>query len=328
MRLQPLARRRLAGLGPAGAAWLDALPRLLDDLEERWQVRVERRSLPGGSNGLVAPATAKTGEPRVVKVAGPGVSVARQAQVLAAAGGRGHVRLHAHDPDREALLLDRLGRSLAQSPASVRGVVNALASTLVEAWAASAPALPAEVPDRADDLVRGLEDLAARGGHDAAPAVLAQARACAARRSAARDPARCVVVHGDAHPANLLRAPAAPTGWLLVDAEGPVAERAYDVGVALRDLSSHLQDPATAAARLSAWCAQAAAVTGTEPDAVWDWAFLERVSTGLYVSAIGSPAVGRPMLTSAAAVLAGLEGLDGPDWPDGPRPGGFRPGGS
>ncbi len=109
----------------------------------------------------------------MVKVAGPGVSVARQAQVLAAAGGRGHVRLHAHDTDREALLLDRLGRSLAQSPASVRGVVDALARTLVEAWAASAPALPAEVPDSADDLVRGLEDLAARAEHDAAPAVLA-----------------------------------------------------------------------------------------------------------------------------------------------------------
>lgn len=126
-----------------------------------------------------------------------------------------------------------------------------------------------------------------------------------------------MVVHGDARPANLLRAPGAPAGWLLVDAEGTLAERAYDVGVALRDLSSHLQDPATAAARLRGWCAQAATITGTETDVVWDWTFLERVSTGLYVSAIGSPAVGRPLLTAAAAVLAGSAG-----------PGGFRPGGS
>ncbi len=305
MRLQPLARRRLAGLGAAGEAWLAGLPGVLDELEQEWGVRVERRSLPGGSNGLVAPATTADGQARVVKVAAPGVDLARQAEVLAAAAGRGHVRLHAHDPRRQALLLDGLGRSLAQTPLPVADAVAALAATLVEAWAAPAPPLPARVRDRAADLARGLDDLAARAEHDASSAVLDHARRCAARRSAAHDPAGCVVAHGDAHPANLLRAPDAPTGWLLVDAEGTVAERAYDVGVALRDLSSHLQDPATAAARLRGWCVQAAAATGTDPDAVWDWAFLERVSTGLYVTSIGSRAVGRPMLTAAAAVLAG-----------------------
>jgi streptomycin 6-kinase len=188
----------------------------------------------------------------------------------------------------------------------VTDAVAALASTLVEAWAAPAPALPADPPERAADLARGLEVLAAGPGHDATPAVLDLARACAARRSAGHDPEQCAVVHGDAHPANLLRAPGAPTGWLLVDAEGPVAERAYDVGIALRDLSSHLQDPATAAVRLSEWCAQAAAATGTDPVAVWDWAYLERVSTGLYVTSIGSRAVGRPLLHAAAAVLEGI----------------------
>ncbi len=310
MRLQPLTRRRLAGLGAAGEAWLLGLPALLDALEERWDVRVERRSLPGGSNGLVAPATTAEGEPRVVKVAAPGVDLTRQAQVLAAAAGRGHVRLHAHDPGRQALLLDGLGRSLAQSPMPVTDAVTALSVTLVEAWSAPAPPLPLRVGDRAADLARGLHDLAVRADHDAAPAVLAHARRCASRRSAAHDRARCVVTHGDAHPANLLRAPGEPTGWLLVDAEGPVVERAYDVGVALRDFSSHLQDPATAAVRLGDWCAQAATATGTDPDAVWDWACLERVSTGLHVTAIGSRAVGRPMLTSAAAVLAGLDADD------------------
>ncbi len=305
MRLQPLARRRLAGLGAAGEAWLAGLPGLLDEVEEQWEVRVERRSLPGGSNGVVLPARTAQGAARAVKVAAPGVDLARQAEVLAAAAGRGHVRLRAYDPRRQALLLDGLGRSLAQTPLPVEDAVAALAATLLEAWSAPAPPLPACVPDRAADLARGLDDLAARAPHDASPAVLDHARRCAARRSAAHDPARCVVTHGDAHPANLLRAPDAPTGWLLVDAEGTPGERAHDVGVALRDLSSHLQDPATAARRLRGWCAQAAAATGTDPEAVGEWAFLERVSTGLYVTSIGSRTVGRPMLTAAAAVLDG-----------------------
>ena len=310
MRLQPLARRRLAGLGPAGDAWLAALPGLVDDLEQRWDVQVERRSLPGGSNGVVLPATTTTGARCVVKVAAPGVDLARQAQVLAAAGGQGHVRLHAHDPRRRSVLLERLDRPLAQTPMPVADALAAVCATQRQAWSAPTPAvlgdpLPDPAPDRATVRARGLADLAARHEHDATADVLALAHDCAARRSAAHDPARCVLTHGDAHPANLLRAPAAPSGWLLIDAGGVVAEPAYDVGVALRDWSSHLQDPATAAGRLRGWCDLAAALTGTDPAAVWDWAFLERVSTGLYVTSIGSRPVGRPLLTAAAAIVVG-----------------------
>ena len=56
-----------------------------------------------------------------------------------------------------------------------------------------------------------------------------------------------VVVHGDPHPGNLLAVraprPGADTGYVFVDPDGFVADRAYDLGVALRDWSSTLLGP-------------------------------------------------------------------------------------
>ncbi len=322
LRLQPLARARIAGLGEVGTRWAVGLPALLDDLEQRWDLRIGRRSLPGGSNGIVLPATTTDGADRVVKVAAPDVDLGRQAAVLRAAGGRGHVRLHAHDPDRRALLLDRLGRSLAQAPGPVEDALDVVAATLQEAWdavpvhgpgpgaPAGGPAQAHRVTDRLERLAGRLREVAAGPGTDLPdlpdlPVLVERARACAARRAASREDEADVVCHGDAHPANLLRAPGSATGWLLVDAEGPRAPASYDVGVVLRDWSSHLQDPATAPGLLRRWCARAAAATGTDPVAVAEWAFAERVVTGLHLVDIGAPRVGRPLLAAAAALVAG-----------------------
>lgn len=134
--------------------------------------------------------------------------------------------------------------------------------------------------------------------------MVARALACATDL-ADPNPADLVLVHGDPHPGNLLRVvhprPGGETGWCFVDPDPSVADRAYDLGVAVRDFSSTLlDDPGTAAARLRSWCARVAAPSGTDPSRVWAWALLERVSTGLYVTSFGAPRVGRPFLRSAA----------------------------
>ena len=43
--------------------------------------------------------------------------------------------------------------------------------------------------------------------------------------------------------------------------------------------------------------------TGIDATRIWRWAFLERVSTGLYVLGFGSEAIGRPFLASAELLL-------------------------
>jgi streptomycin 6-kinase len=130
--------------------------------------------------------------------------------------------------------------------------------------------------------------------------VVDQALACARRRAA--DPAEPVVVHGDPHPGNLLAArvarPGAESGFVFVDPDGFVAPRTYDLGVVVRDWCQQLS---VGDARATAWgyCAQIAARTGVAAQAVWEWGYLERVSSGLYARSLGLADIGDPFLATA-----------------------------
>ena len=112
------------------------------------------------------------------------------------------------------------------------------------------------------------------------------------------------MVHGDPHPGNLLAVraprPGADTGYVFVDPDGFVADRAYDLGVALRDWSSTLLGP-DARTVAEGYCAVLAEHTGVDAQRIWEWGFLERVSTGLYLlDVVGAPdRVARPYLDSA-----------------------------
>ena len=304
LRLQPLARARVGSLGAAGAAWLDALPADLEHLCGRWGLELAG-AVPGGSASYVVRARTADGARRVLKVGTPDVDLAGEARLLGAAQGRGHVLLHGYDAERNALLLEELGASLEQTPMPVAAKVGLLAGTLREAW------LPPEGPWRprpagccpAARIASALRPRWERLGHPCSAAALEAALEAADRRAAEHRLGDCVVVHGDPHPGNLLRVreerAGAPSGWVLVDADGFAAEPAYDVGVAMRDWCGALAAAVDATRALRGWCDLAAALTDTDPEAVWDWALLERVSTGLYVAGFGADRVGRALLASA-----------------------------
>ena len=48
-------------------------------------------------------------------------------------------------------------------------------------------------------------------------------------------------------------------------------------------------------------CARLARLTGVDPRAIWEWGFVERVSTGLLVTQVGTERLGREMLDVAEA---------------------------
>jgi streptomycin 6-kinase len=137
------------------------------------------------------------------------------------------------------------------------------------------------------------------------PRVLAQALLFAERRAATFDPDRCVVVHGDAAPANALQVlvprAGAESGFVFVDPDGFIGDPAYDLGVALRDWSPQLlasDDPLSLARR---FCGVLADGSGVDEQEIWEWGFLERVSTGLYLQSLGS--VDRSHLDSAELLV-------------------------
>ena len=98
--------------------------------------------------------------------------------------------------------------------------------------------------------------------------------------------------------------PGADTGHVFVDPDGFVADRAYDLGVVLRDWSSTLLGP-DARDVAEGYCAVLAGHTGVDAQRIWEWGFVERVSTGLYLlDVIRGPArVARPYLDSAERLV-------------------------
>src|SRR5260370_41023910 len=75
-------------------------------------------------------------------------------------------------------------------------------------------------------------------GRPCSERVVRRALEFARRRSAAFDPERCVVGHGDPHPGNALRVPEARAGagcgFVLIDPYGFLAEPACALGAVLR----------------------------------------------------------------------------------------------
>ena len=55
IRLQPLARARVASLGEVGAAWAATLPARLAEAADRWSLTLGRPR-PGGSSSYVVSA--------------------------------------------------------------------------------------------------------------------------------------------------------------------------------------------------------------------------------------------------------------------------------
>lgn len=303
VRLQPLTRARVASMGERGSAWTDALPGVLAALAHDWGLDLGR-PVAGGSNSYVVRARCADGASAVLKVVLDDEGLADQIRVLDVADGRGYARLLRSDLERRALLMEALGEPLQASGRPAEEQLAVLADTLAIAWLPS----PVERVPADEDKAVGLAELIAdhweRLGGPCPAAVRDQALRYADWLADA--PAdSLVVVHGDAHPGNALAVrrarPGTETGYCFVDPDGFVADRAYDLGVTMRNFcSSVLREGRSPVDRYARLLAER---TGVDVERIWRWAFLERVSTGLYVLGLGSEPVARPFLDSAALLL-------------------------
>lgn len=293
--------RKVRALGAAGAAWLDALPSVVDDLAREWLLEIGA-VLPGGSGGLVVEVM-RGDTPAVLKVAIPdGLEghgeFASELAALLAADPRGSVSVLAHDAARRAILLERLGARLESLGLSVEEQIDAIADTLALAWRVPERGLPVR---SGADQARWLEDFVVtrwRALHEPCSAgTIERAVECARNRHAAVAAADRVLVHGDAHPANVLQAPSAPTGFKLIDPSAMMSTADHDLGVTLRGWPNELL-AGDAVTRLSAWCHRASDRTDVDVVAIWEWALLERVASGLFLLELGD-ALGPPMLAVA-----------------------------
>ena len=275
--------------------WLDELPALVADVERDWGIAVGR-AFVDATEAFVAEATLQDGTRAVLKLIVPRDRHAARNEitVLRLANGDGCAQLLRCNEERGALLLERLGASLHELALPLGQRREILCSAAERVWR---PAPGCGLPTGAEKggwLVEFIEATWEEVDRPCTERAVEHALASAARRIAAHDDQRAVLVHGDVHEWNALRA---DDGFKLVDPDGLLVEPEYDLGVLMREDPLDLLhgDPRDRAE----WLARR---SGLDAAAIWEWGVVERVSTGLLCTKIGLQPVGRQMLAVADRV--------------------------
>ena len=289
----PVVEAKARGVG--AERWLAALPALLDELERAWSIHVGA-AYADATEAFVARAALADGTPAVLKLVVPrdGDAAAHEITTLRLCAGDGCVELLRADVARGALLLEHLGPSLHDEGVPLLRRHEILCDAARRVWRpAPASGLPTG-RDKARWLAGRIPTAWEELGRPCTRGAIDDALACAARREAAHDPGRAVLVHGDVHEWNALRA---GEGYKLVDPDGLIAEPEYDLGIIMREDPTELLDgdPTSRALRLAGW-------TGLDATAIWEWGVVERVSTGLLGVMVRLEPLSSEMLRTADAV--------------------------
>lgn len=283
LEIPSLVRKRAEANGAAGQQWLDSLPEALARLADRWKL-VIGEAFTGGTAGLVVAATDADGNGRVLKIAMPldydDIEAFRNSIIVhRLADGQGCARIYEHENDPPSMLLERLGRNLAELELGVDEVLEVVTSTLRSFWRPvdASCGLPSGA-DKAVWLSDYIVSSWAELGEPCDRAVIDRAIQYCEERAVAFDADRAVLVHGDAHGWNTVEA--GDGTYKFVDPEGLVSDPAHDLSVPMREYNGPLLEGNTKrlvrarAELLAGWCA-------IDPEPVWQWGFIERVSTGL-----------------------------------------------
>lgn len=322
--LSPPMHAHMTSLAPRWVEWQSQVPRALDFSRRKWDLEVQGPHTRSVGSSLYRVRV--RGRDAMLKLARPSAELSRQADVLAAARGYGYVHLFDRDDEHGALLLERLGTSLETRsnelfrsiPADlvlplVQGneLIAPMVGSLQEAWRLPADAVTAD-PDAAHrstvlhSLIHRLAD--SLGVLDRYGAAVDRALVYADHRLNLRSASREVLCHGDPHLGNLLEVlsprPGAPDGYVFVDPDGIVCEPEYDLGVVLRGFNRLVLAAADPVVEVRGWCATLASLTDTDAEAIWQWSFIERVSSGLYLMQQGWPERGQPFLEAASWLIA------------------------
>lgn len=286
IEISATARTRAERLGDEARQWLLDLDDLVAAVEQQWGIEVGD-PFPSANEGLVARARTADGGTAVLKLMAPAPWKDDQIGALERAEGRGYAQALAVDREKNAILLELLGTPLGDMGWPTERVMRTQVATLHQAWTVDLPA-DQDVKtgsQKAQERHWLIDHLWTKLDRPCSAAVANLAREFCDRRAAAFDPDTSVYAHGDPHAGNALQVltprPGAESGFAYVDPDGLSAEPAHDLGAIMSGNETEL---AAAGTRTLArkWCTTLAAASDTDPQAIWEWAFIERVAIGLY----------------------------------------------
>ncbi len=286
--LPNIVRQRAESLGEQGRQWVSALGRLVESLESLWSLQIGKVRT-GGSESLVVEVIQQDGSGAILKIGLPGpADLAVEARVYRLANGRGYARLIEHDDLLNSLLLEKLGPPLASKKLSTDEQVAELCSTLDKAWVPldSASGLMTGA-EKAEWLVAFISQKWLELDQPCSRKAIDRALQFAEERVKAHCAENSVLVHGDAHALNALAVTDKDgTHYKFVDPDGLYAERACDLAVPMRDWNQELLAGDTMKMAHDR-CELLSELTAVDATSIWQWGFIERVSTGLVLKEIG-----------------------------------------
>ena len=292
MKISPLLTRNVTGVwGDAGRSWLACLPALLTEVLDRW------RLTPGDPFALtyhwVMAVTRENGEAAVLKLGVPTSEHLRvEATALRTWAGNGAVRLLDYDADRGALLMERAEpgtRAATLVPHDDATATGVLLDVMHGLHATPPPATGVpDLRDLAGDFARYLHRFP-----DGGPLPERWVRTAARLFDELCDsaPAR-VLLHGDLHHDNVLRAARRP--WLAIDPHGYVGDPGFDLGCLIYNPDPGAPEP-DAVALLPARLEQLVAGAGQPRDRVVAWGFVMAVLSEVWTCEDGGEPDGKPL---------------------------------
>ena len=196
--------------GDAARIWVETLPRLVDEMCERWNLTVAGPPIGGGTFAVVIPVM-RDGCRAALKCAWPGSPIGEEVAGLRAWNGVGTVRLLDSDLRRNVLLLEWLdsGRPLSRIPAlEAASIAGRLVRTLAIPTSSDVP----RMPERANRTATSMPARWEAHGHPFPAPLLSRAIDAGRQPGSRSDP---LLVHWDLHHDNILAGEREP--WLAID---------------------------------------------------------------------------------------------------------------
>jgi streptomycin 6-kinase len=262
--------------GDRGRLFLKALPGLIDEAAQRWQL-TDIHAVPNLSYNFVAFARRLDAEV-VLKLGVPDPELTSEIRSLRHFAGRGAARLLESDSGRGMLLLERLRPGAHLASIADDAEATRIAAEVILAIRRPAPAEPGFI--QLSSWLLGfsrMQDRSPRGTGPLDRRLFDQA-AGTARELLAEDHMP-MLIHGDLHHFNILKS---HRGWLAIDPKGVIGPAAYEVGPFLFNTWVVTGVPADAPRLMAQRLAILSEVLGPERKRLRNWGLVHAVLSAIW----------------------------------------------
>jgi streptomycin 6-kinase len=298
----PASFRAFADRGPDWDTWLAGLPRLVGDVLQEWDLRVDG-TVTHGECALVVPVRTTGGRPAVLKVGWPHEEAEHEHLALQRLQGAGTVRMFRADPRRHALLLERLHRE---------DLTDLWDLEACEVVAGLYRRIHVPAPPQLRSLasyVRGWSDRLAALPRDAPlPRRLVEQAVSLGRSLAADEGSVGTMIHTDLHYENVLAGDREP--WLVIDPKPVSGDPHYELAPMLWNRWDEVVASGDARDAVRRRFHTLVDAAGLDEDRARDWAVVREMCNALWCleeSADGLDAGGREWVTRCVTIAKAVQ---------------------